>query len=1026
MSRLQNQLKEAMLATNNRLSSGDGAKSILPQLKIAEVSKEKDASFHCCTRLFIMSCIMATFCFSMDIFSHEIMMLMGVGLEHNHPDTILVKRMSSQVIRSEDVLRSFGIPLEKNWTSPGEPFELGHELYGKNQRSLEEKEKIHLRRSLEDIIERLHINSILDAKSGDGSWQGGIKDIGKIDYLGTDRLISNLQLAIQNQDNINHRLGFSNQDPDELIEDGIFDLILYRNGFETMVPEDATALLRKFENSGSKYIALTTWTSYDDDSNEEKYEASDVWYEVNVLAPPFQLGAPIIMTDDVMQKGNHRAQLAVWPLETLRLAREEREKIAMKYKMEKKFLDHLREKKELLRGPKPIESQRDIKNDPESARYHARNDVEDLFAGPVANSTIPPTTQKMKRPDDLHHELRSKERIITKIDYETIECTRNHSPNINSQGSIGCQGARYGYRGNGDSSKEYCMGLKDGNLAWPWFKKCCVWEETKQTCESVNRFENEKEEDHLLPRLSHEQINEKKQFRPQTHEELLDEYNQDKHPWMEYQHPGGFKTIGQEYRYGRPSRYHVSRQDHEAQEKHLFSALQQYEVSLPNHRAMRAQYETPQGFQTFIPQKQPHPTSHPWQLKHYVNATHVASNHHDRLATLEDAEKTNKESPKYQGRTIFEGNAGLHNMVPTTEVLDTNTLKEQKEKLQKKNSKDRNSYQNKLKRYRSKHFHKSSKTYNPYEFQHDTSEEPVHGPMTYFDYLQYGLPHLIGENDPYGSHGAHVENISYGIDGSAHPKYVIPGQRRPILDEMAFETPMMYDNDFGIQGPRYANGAYFLQEPQWNDHKLNESPNNGMYGSEWNNGVEGPIPQYPSSTYGSQDLSNEDQVHGPRFPNGEFMIGHGSGVVNEWSNQDQFHGPRFPNGAYEKNIPTFDNENIMNEHHFLQEEPQENEPSSFIQASEGPLDYQENVPFIPDGSKNSPYSQQYPQEDKFTSESYQGLQDSNDVPSVQFRQYNEESYDDEKTDEYSDEDNNDENVEEYLPVQQRNNPSLRR
>merc|ERR1711862_417309 len=140
------------------------------------------------------------------------------------------------------------------------------------------------------------------------------------------------------------------------------------------------------------------------------------------------------------------------------------------------------------------ESQKSIRNDPESARYKVLSDAEDSFGAQVPNLSIVPTPQKMKRPEDVHHELRSKERVITKIDYESIKCTVASSPNINSQGHIGCQGARYGYRGNVNASQEYCIGEKDGNIVWPWFKKCCIWEDTKKTCESIQQATIEKEE----------------------------------------------------------------------------------------------------------------------------------------------------------------------------------------------------------------------------------------------------------------------------------------------------------------------------------------------------------------------------------------------------------------------------------------------------------------------------------------------------------------------------------------------------
>ncbi len=170
-----------------------------------------------------------------------------------------------------------------------------------------------IRSSLPVILERLAIQSIIDAPCGDFNWMQHV-DFKDCDYIGID-VVKDL---IERNNALYHTINRSFICADLILTAIPYaDLIISRDFLVHLSNKDATAALRNLKKSGAKYLLTTTF------STRENYNiTSGGWRPINLQKPPFNFPDPIavIVEGCTEQDGAYADKsLGLWKLSDINL-----------------------------------------------------------------------------------------------------------------------------------------------------------------------------------------------------------------------------------------------------------------------------------------------------------------------------------------------------------------------------------------------------------------------------------------------------------------------------------------------------------------------------------------------------------------------------------------------------------------------------------------------------------------------------------------------------------------------------------
>ncbi|GAB4385800.1 MAG: class I SAM-dependent methyltransferase [Elainellaceae cyanobacterium] len=168
-----------------------------------------------------------------------------------------------------------------------------------------------LRANLTGLIEKLSIQSILDAPCGDFNWMQHVSLSG-VSYTGMDvvpEMVERNQ-SLHGTETIRFMAGDVTRDALPKV-----DLILCRDCLVHLPLRDGCLALRNFKQSGSQYLLTTTYLSVT--KNQDAPVGS--WKPLNLYLPPFNLPPPLIMFSDPSDDtgANPDKSLGLWDLQAL-------------------------------------------------------------------------------------------------------------------------------------------------------------------------------------------------------------------------------------------------------------------------------------------------------------------------------------------------------------------------------------------------------------------------------------------------------------------------------------------------------------------------------------------------------------------------------------------------------------------------------------------------------------------------------------------------------------------------------------
>ncbi len=168
-----------------------------------------------------------------------------------------------------------------------------------------------IRSGLLDAIQRLGIQTIVDAPCGDFYWLSKLNLPQHLTwYQGFDIVP---QVIAQNKKLwTSQNISFQAADLIKSVPPRA-DLILCRHLLIHLTLEDGLRVLRNFKSSGSQYLMITNQPETER-NNEILFTGS--YRPVNLYLPPFNFPPPIFSIDDAQAPGD-TAEAAVFPLATL-------------------------------------------------------------------------------------------------------------------------------------------------------------------------------------------------------------------------------------------------------------------------------------------------------------------------------------------------------------------------------------------------------------------------------------------------------------------------------------------------------------------------------------------------------------------------------------------------------------------------------------------------------------------------------------------------------------------------------------
>lgn len=167
-----------------------------------------------------------------------------------------------------------------------------------------------VRAGLETIIERLGVRTLLDAPCGDFNWMQQA-DLTDIRYLGVDvvRALIEENSRRHGRAGCEFRLADITRDPLPAC-----DLILCRDALVHFSDEGVWRALRVFQESGSQYLATTTFPA----QSRNDPISTGAWRPLNLEQAPFRFSPPFFaVTDGCPHPGYTDKLLAVWRLADL-------------------------------------------------------------------------------------------------------------------------------------------------------------------------------------------------------------------------------------------------------------------------------------------------------------------------------------------------------------------------------------------------------------------------------------------------------------------------------------------------------------------------------------------------------------------------------------------------------------------------------------------------------------------------------------------------------------------------------------
>jgi hypothetical protein len=163
---------------------------------------------------------------------------------------------------------------------------------------------------LETIIERLGVRTLLDAPCGDFNWMQQAR-LTAIRYLGVDVVPTLIEENTRRhaRTGCEFRLADITRDPLP-----VHDLILCRDALVHFSDEDVWRALRVFQQSGSQYLATTTFPA----QSRNEPIPTGAWRPLNLERAPFRFPPPFLaVTDGCPHPGYTDKLLAVWRLADL-------------------------------------------------------------------------------------------------------------------------------------------------------------------------------------------------------------------------------------------------------------------------------------------------------------------------------------------------------------------------------------------------------------------------------------------------------------------------------------------------------------------------------------------------------------------------------------------------------------------------------------------------------------------------------------------------------------------------------------
>ena len=169
-----------------------------------------------------------------------------------------------------------------------------------------------MRNELSSLIKRFNITSIADAPCGDLNWMKYV-DLGDCNYTGIDIVQEIIEKNTQ-QFGPTKKFKYLN-----LLENIIekVDLIICRDLLAHFTYEQIFTVLKKFKQSGSKYILVTTNLRVENNCDMET--TGDCRF-LNLELPPFNFPRPLaLIEEDVPCESERGKYLALWFLDDLKI-----------------------------------------------------------------------------------------------------------------------------------------------------------------------------------------------------------------------------------------------------------------------------------------------------------------------------------------------------------------------------------------------------------------------------------------------------------------------------------------------------------------------------------------------------------------------------------------------------------------------------------------------------------------------------------------------------------------------------------
>jgi hypothetical protein len=189
-----------------------------------------------------------------------------------------------------------------------------------------------LRRELELVIAKLEIKSILDIPCGDANWMKE-EEYFQISYTGVD-IVPELILLNKEINSETHGVKFLVGDFTSLELRESFDMVFCRDLFVHLSYQDILKCFNSFIQTGSRYLAITTFSKVDQNENliyPTKLDTTIGWRPLNMQIKPFSMNSPLYILDEkcTEQDGDriyNDKSIAIFSYESVVMARENLER----------------------------------------------------------------------------------------------------------------------------------------------------------------------------------------------------------------------------------------------------------------------------------------------------------------------------------------------------------------------------------------------------------------------------------------------------------------------------------------------------------------------------------------------------------------------------------------------------------------------------------------------------------------------------------------------------------------------------